>query len=400
MTHFELSGKHLVVGLTGGIACYKMAEFIRRAQDQGATIDVIMTQAATRFITPVTMQALTGRPVWTSAWDDRADNNMAHINLARQADAILVAPATADFMARTVMGLADDLLTTLCLARGQCPLLVAPAMNREMWEHAATQRNVAQLHADGVAILGPAQGDQACGETGSGRMLEPAELLEEIIGFFQPRVLAGKRVVVTAGPTSEPIDPVRVITNRSSGKMGYMVARAAREAGADVLLVSGPTALATPYGVGRVNVQTAAEMHQAVHAGIDGADVFVSVAAVSDWRVANPGTQKIKKTSDGNTPELIFETNPDILADIAALPNAPYCVGFAAETENLVEQASAKRARKGVPLMVGNLVHQAMELDDTQLILFDANGHHELNQQSKRQAARTLISAIAARLSS
>lgn len=400
MTDFELSGKHLVVGLTGGIACYKMAEFIRRAQDQGATIDVVMTQAATRFITPVTMQALTGRPVWTSAWDDRADNNMAHINLARQADAILVAPATADFMARTVMGLADDLLTTLCLARGQCPLLVAPAMNREMWEHAATQRNVAQLHADGVAILGPAQGDQACGETGSGRMLEPAELLEEIIGFFQPRVLAGKRVVVTAGPTSEPIDPVRVITNRSSGKMGYMVARAAREAGADVLLVSGPTALATPYGVGRVNVQTAAEMHQAVHAGIDGADVFVSVAAVSDWRVANPGTQKIKKTSDGNTPELIFETNPDILADIAALPNAPYCVGFAAETENLVEQASAKRARKGVPLMVGNLVHQAMELDDTQLILFDANGHHELNQQSKRQAARTLISAIAARLSS
>lgn len=400
MTDFELSGKHLVVGLTGGIACYKMAEFIRRAQDQGATIDVVMTQAATRFITPVTMQALTGRPVWTSAWDDRADNNMAHINLARQADAILVAPATADFMARTVMGLADDLLTTLCLARGQCPLLVAPAMNREMWEHAATQRNVAQLHADGVAILGPAQGDQACGETGSGRMLEPAELLEEIIGFFQPRVLAGKRVVVTAGPTSEPIDPVRVITNRSSGKMGYMVARAAREAGADVLLVSGPTALATPYGVGRVNVQTAAEMHQAVHAGIDGADVFVSVAAVSDWRVANPGTQKIKKTSDGNTPELIFETNPDILADIAALPNAPYCVGFAAETENLVEQASAKRARKGVPLMVGNLVHQAMELDDTQLILFDANGHHELNRQSKRQAARTLISAIAARLSS
>lgn len=394
----ELSEKHLVVGLTGGIACYKMAEFVRRAQDEGATIDVVMTDAATKFITPVTMQALSGRPVWSSAWDNRADNNMAHINLTRRADAVLVAPATANFMARLVAGLADDLLTTLCLARGSCPLLLAPAMNREMWEHAATQRNVHQLRADGVSLLGPAQGDQACGETGSGRMLEPDQLLAEVIRFFQPAILAGKRVVVTAGPTSEPIDPVRVLTNRSSGKMGYMVARAAHDAGAQVTLVSGPTALATPYGVNRIHVQTARQMHEAVLAVIDSADVFISVAAVADWRVAHPAKQKLKKTAHSSGMELTFEPNPDILADVAARDHPPYCVGFAAETENLHEHATAKRERKGVPLLVGNLVHQAMEQDDTQLVLFDANGHQDLPRQSKRQAARDLIAAIASRL--
>jgi len=400
MSMSELSGKRLVVGLTGGIACYKMAEFIRRAQDAGATIDVVMTEAATRFITPVTLQALSGRPVWTSAWDDRASNNMAHINLTRGADAILVAPATADFMARVATGLADDLLTTLCLARGNCPLLLAPAMNREMWEHPATQRNVRQLAGDGLMLLGPAQGDQACGETGSGRMLEPDELLAEVLAHFQPKVLAGKEVIVTAGPTSEPIDPVRVITNRSSGKMGYMVAQAAHEAGARVTLISGPTALASPHGVTRINVQTASQMHKAVLAILETADVFISVAAVSDWRVANPSDQKLKKTDGQGAPHLQFEPSPDILADVAARPNAPYCVGFAAETERLHENAATKRERKGVPLLVGNLVQEAMDRDDTQLVLFDADGDQPLPRQSKREAAQSLVAAIACRLPS
>lgn len=394
----ELAQKRIVLGLTGGIACYKIAEFVRRAQDLGAVIDVVMTEAATHFITPVTMQALSGRPVFLDAWDSRMPNNMAHINLTRGADAIFIAPASTDFIAKLAHGLADDLLSTLCVAKGNCPLLVAPAMNREMWLHPATQRNVAQIKADGVTILGPAEGDQACGEVGSGRMLEPNELLAELVAFFQPKVLAGKRVLITAGPTSEKIDPVRVITNRSSGKMGYAIAQAAREAGAQVTLISGATALPAPYGVLRLNVESALDMHAAVMAEAPGADIFISVAAVADWRVVNASDNKLKKTASGQAPELEFAQNPDILADVAKLPSGPWCVGFAAETENLLEYAEAKRKRKGVPLLVGNLAQQAMNAESTELVLFDETGHKALPAQPKINAARQLIKAIAQRM--
>ncbi|NYT63633.1 bifunctional phosphopantothenoylcysteine decarboxylase/phosphopantothenate--cysteine ligase CoaBC [Alcaligenaceae bacterium] len=394
----ELAQKRIVLGLTGGIACYKLAEFVRRAQEHGAVIDVVMTEAATHFITPVTMQALSGRPVFTDAWDARIPNNMAHINLTRGADAILIAPASTDFMAKLAHGLADDLLSTLCVAKGNCPLLVAPAMNREMWLHPATQRNVAQLVADGAQILGPAEGDQACGEVGSGRMLEPDELLSELIAFFQPKALAGKRVLITAGPTSEKIDPVRVITNRSSGKMGYAIAQAAREAGAQVVLVSGPTALPTPYGVLRLSVESALDMHTAALAEAPSADIFISVAAVADWRVVNASANKLKKTASGQAPQLEFAPNPDILADVAKMASGPWCVGFAAETENLLEYAEAKRKRKGVPLLVGNLAQQAMNADTTELVLFDDAGNKALPALPKIDAARELIRAIAQRI--
>ncbi|MBF6616035.1 MAG: bifunctional phosphopantothenoylcysteine decarboxylase/phosphopantothenate--cysteine ligase CoaBC [Candidimonas sp.] len=394
----DLANKRIVLGLTGGIACYKMAEFVRRAQELGAVIDVVMTEAATRFITPVTMQALSGRPVFLDTWDARVANNMAHINLTRGADAILIAPASTDFMAKLAHGLADDLLSTLCVARGNCPLLVAPAMNREMWLHPATQRNAAQLQADGALLLGPAEGDQACGEVGSGRMLEPNELLSELVGFFQPKGLKSRRVVITAGPTAEPIDPVRVLTNRSSGKMGYALAQAAHEAGAQVVLVSGPTALPCPYGVLRIPVESAAQMHAAVMEETSAADVFIAVAAVADWHVVNASSSKIKKTPEGMPPALQFATNPDILAEVARLPDGPYCVGFAAETENLLGHAEDKRQRKGVPLLVGNLAQRAMNADDTELILFDDQGHRALPAMPKLQAARKLILEISGRL--
>ncbi len=394
----ELAQKRIVLGLTGGIACYKIAEFVRRAQDQGAVLDIVMTEAATHFITPVTMQALSGRPVFLDTWDNRVPNNMAHINLTRGADAILIAPASTDFMAKLAHGLADDLLSTLCVAKGNCPLLVAPAMNREMWLHPATQRNAAQLQADGATVLGPAEGDQACGEVGGGRMLEAHELLAELIAFFQPKVLSGKRIIVTAGPTSEKIDPIRVITNRSSGKMGYAIAQAAREAGAQVLLISGATALSTPYGVTRIDVGSARDMHAAVMAEAANADVFISVAAVADWHVVNTSDSKLKKTSSAGAPKLEFAPNPDILAEVARMPVGPWCVGFAAETENLMEYAEAKRKRKGVPLLVGNLAQHAMNSDSTELILFDDAGHKRLPTLPKIDAARELISAIAARL--
>lgn len=394
----DLANKRIVLGLTGGIACYKAAEFVRRAQDLGATIDVVMTEAATHFITAVTMQALSGRPVYLDTWDARMANNMAHINLTRGADAIVIAPASTDFIAKLANGLADDLLSTLCVARGNCPLLVAPAMNREMWLHPATQRNAAWLQADGAVLLGPAEGDQACGEVGSGRMLEPNELLTELVDFFQPKSLSGKRVLITAGPTAEAIDPVRVITNRSSGKMGYALAQAAREAGAQVVLVSGPTALPQPYGVSRINVESAAQMHAVVMAEAAGSDVFISVAAVADWHVTNASNIKLKKRPDGKPPTLEFAANPDILADVARLPQGPYCVGFAAETENLLEHAEDKRKRKGVPLLVGNLAQRAMNADDTELVLFDDGGHQALPTLPKQQAARQLIREISDRL--
>ncbi|MCX5590855.1 bifunctional phosphopantothenoylcysteine decarboxylase/phosphopantothenate--cysteine ligase CoaBC [Alcaligenes endophyticus] len=393
-----LANKRLVFGITGGIAAYKTAELVRRTLEQGARIDVAMTEAACRFITPVTFQALSGRPVYTDLWDPRVPNNMAHIQLSRDADAILIAPASTDFIAKLAQGRADDLLSTLCIAKGDCPLLIAPAMNREMWLNPACQRNIQQLRDDGIFILGPGAGDQACGETGDGRMLEPHELLAELIAFFQPKLLAGKRVLMTAGPTSEPIDPIRVITNRSSGKMGYAIALAAQQAGARVHLISGPTALPAPYGVTRTSVESARQMHQAVMQAASDNDIFISVAAVADWYVSNASTQKLKKQADGAAPALEFALNPDILAEVAALPNGPYCVGFAAETDQLVEHAQAKRLRKKVPLLFGNLAQHAMNADDTALVLFDDEGHEQWPAQSKTQAASQLIKAIASRL--
>ena len=395
----DLAGKHIVLGLSGGVACYKAAELTRALVKAGASVQVVMTEAASHFITPVTMQALSGHPVYTHQWDARIDNNMAHIDLTREADAIVIAPCSADFIFKLAHGACDDLLSTLCVARpAHLPLLVAPAMNVEMWQNPATQRNVAQLRADGIALLGPDAGAQACGETGMGRMLEPAQLLEEIVAAFQPKALAGKSVLVTAGPTFEPIDPVRGITNLSSGKMGYAIARAAREAGAEVTLVSGPTALETPFGVQRINVQTAQQMHDVVMARAAAQDVFVAVAAVADWRVRNVAAQKIKKTAESRTPALEFDENIDILAAVAALDKKPYCVGFAAESENLVAHGEAKRRKKNIPLLVGNIGHQTFGQDTNELVLFDDHGHTPLPHADKQTLARQLIGEIAARL--
>ena len=395
----DLAGKKIVLGLTGGVACYKAAELTRALTKAGATVQVVMTDAATHFITPVTMQALSGNPVVTDQWDARVSNNMPHIDLTRDADAIVIAPCSADFIFKLAHGACDDLLSTLCVARPETlRLLVAPAMNVEMWQNPATKRNVAQLRADGIAVLGPDAGEQACGETGMGRMLEPEQLLEEIIASFQPNLLVGKSVMITAGPTFEPIDPVRGITNLSSGKMGYAIARAAREAGADVTLISGPTALATPYGVHRINVQTAEQMHDVVMSRVTSQDVFIAVAAVADWRVKNVSAQKLKKAADGKAPELEFEQNTDILAAVAALEKHPYCVGFAAESENLQEYGEAKRKKKNIPLLVGNIGHQTFGQDQNELVLFDEQGHKLLPLADKQKLARQLISEIASRL--
>ncbi|MDR3480707.1 MAG: bifunctional phosphopantothenoylcysteine decarboxylase/phosphopantothenate--cysteine ligase CoaBC [Burkholderiaceae bacterium] len=395
----ELAGKRIVLGLTGGIACYKAAELARGLSKSGASVQVVMTQAAQQFITPVTMQALTGKPVFTDQWDARIDNNMPHIDLTRDIDALLIAPCSADFIAKLAHGQCDDLLSTLCLARPEAlPMMVAPAMNVEMWQNPATQRNVRQLKEDRIGILGPEAGEQACGETGMGRMLEPVRIQEEIVAAFQPKIMAGKRVLITAGPTFEPIDPVRGITNLSSGKMGYAIARAAREAGADVLLVSGPTALPTPHGVQRINVQTAEQMYDVVMSHVSGQDVFIAVAAVADWRVANVSEQKWKKDEHGNAPQLQFELNQDILADVAALPNKPYCVGFAAESEQLLRNGEAKRKRKGVPLLVGNIGHRTFGKDQNELMLFDDNGHTHLPLADKQKLARQLIAEISRRM--
>ncbi len=395
----DLAGKKIVLGLTGGVACYKAAELTRALGKAGAQVQVVMTDAATHFITPVTMQALSGQPVVTDQWDARVANNMPHIDLTRDADAIVIAPCSADFIFKLAHGACDDLLSTLCVARPDTlRLMVAPAMNVEMWQNPATRRNVAQLKADRIAVLGPDAGEQACGETGMGRMLEPEQLLEEIIASFQPNLLVGKSVLITAGPTFEPIDPVRGITNLSSGKMGYAIARAAREAGADVTLVSGPTALATPYGVHRINVQTAQQMHDVVMSRIAAQHVFIAVAAVADWRVANVSAQKLKKNAAGDAPSLAFEQNADILAAVAALQNPPYCVGFAAESENLLEYGEAKRKKKNIPLLVGNIGHQTFGQDQNELVLFDDQGHTALPLADKQQLARQLVHEIARRL--
>ena len=398
-----LQGKHIVVGLSGGVACYKTAEFVRELVKAGATVQVVMTEAATQFITPVTMQALSGRAVATSQWDASQPNNMAHINLSREAQAIVVAPASADFIAKLAQGRADELLSLLCLARPtlSCPLLVAPAMNREMWAHPATQRNVAQIRADGATVLGPGAGDQACGEVGDGRMLEAVELRDELIAFFQPKLLAGRSVLVTAGPTFEAIDPVRGITNHSSGKMGFAIARAAAEAGAQVTLVAGPVHLPTPRGVRRINVQSAQQMLDAVLPLAPQHQVFVATAAVADWRPANINTQKIKKDGTGQPPALALTENPDILATVARLPPAqrPWCVGFAAESHDVVRHARDKLVRKGVPLIVGNIGPATFGRDDNTLVLVDAQGEQELPSGDKLDLARLLVAQIAQRIS-
>jgi phosphopantothenoylcysteine decarboxylase/phosphopantothenate--cysteine ligase len=391
-----LTGKRILLGISGGIAAYKTAELVRLLTRAGADVRVAMTEAGTRFITPVTLQALSGQPVWTDLWDARVPDNMGHIELSRDRDLIVVAPASADFIAKVAHGLADDLLSTLCVAR-RCALLLAPAMNVEMWENAATQRNVETLRQDGVLLAGPAAGDQACGEVGMGRMLEPAQLLSEVENFFRPKVLAGKRVLVTAGPTEEPVDPVRVLTNTSSGKMGYAVARAAQEAGAEVTLVSGPVALAAPAGVRRIDVRTAEEMFTAVKKAVKGCDVFLSVAAVADYRVKNRAAQKMKKGNGGLTLEL--EENPDILAWVAAQPDAPFCVGFAAESEKLREYAAEKRRKKRAPLMAANLAQEALGADDNSITLYDEAGEHALGRGPKLELARKLIEHVAGLLS-
>jgi phosphopantothenoylcysteine decarboxylase / phosphopantothenate---cysteine ligase len=400
----DLAGKHLVLGLSGGIACYKSAELCRLLIKAGATVQVVMSAAAEQFMTPVTMQALSQRTVFGSQWDARAPNNMAHINVTRQADACLIAPASADFIAKLAHGQADDLLSLMCLARPleSVPLLIAPAMNREMWQHPATQRNAAQVALDGAHVLDVGSGEQACGETGDGRMLEPAEILDEVIAFFQPKVLQGQHVLVTAGPTFEAIDPVRGITNLSSGKMGFAIARAAREAGAEVTLVAGPVSQPTPRGVTRVNVKSALSMLEAVMDKSENATIFIATAAVADWRTESTLARKIKKDGTGQPPVLHFVENPDILAAVAqskrGVSRALYCVGFAAESHDLLANAQAKRLRKGVPLLVGNIGPDTFGQDDNALLLVDEFGARELSRDSKLSLARKLIADIAQRL--
>ena len=389
----ELQDKSIVLGVTGGIAAYKAAELCRLLVKAGAHVQVAMTEAATHFVTPTTFQALSGRAVFVDQWDPRMPNGMAHIDLSRRADCIVVAPASADFVARVALGLADDLLTTLVLAR-DCPLLAAPAMNRQMWENPATRRNVATLLGDGVRILGPASGEQACGEVGAGRMLEPDEIFEEMLAFFVPKVLAGCRVLLTAGPTFEAIDAVRGITNLSSGRMGYAVARAARRAGATVTLVAGPVELPAPVGVERIAVRSALDMHREVMARAADCDVFIGVAAVADYRPAATAGHKLKKDAGGVPPVTLVE-NPDILAAVAALPRPPFCVGFAAESGNLEEYAQVKRTKNKVPLIAANLIQDGFGGDDNRLVLVDDAGVHPLTPGAKDVLARQLIEHMA-----
>lgn len=396
----DLAGKKILLGITGGIAAYKCAELVRLLKKSGAEVVVGMTDAATRFVTPLTFQALSGHPVAVDAWNPDQGHGMHHIDLTRTADLMVVAPASADFMAKIAQGRADDLLSTLVLAR-DCPLAVAPAMNRQMWSNPATQRNVAQLRADSIAIWGPAAGEQACGETGEGRMLEACELLEQIIAALTPKALAGQRIVMTVGPTFEPLDPVRGITNRSSGQMGYAMARAFAQAGAEVTMISGPVNMTAPMGVRRIEVLTAADMRQAVMREIGDATVFIGVAAVADYRPENVAEHKLKKTESeaaqrGWTIELT--ANPDILAEVAALPAAPYCVGFAAESQNLDEYAEAKRRRKNLPLLIGNLVADGLGTTDNQVTLYDDAGRHPLPILHKADLAKRLVEELAKRL--
>ena len=394
-THAAPTLARVVLGVTGGIAAYKAAELTRLLFKAGIAVDVVMTDAATKFVTPTTFQALSGRPVLTDLWESGAANAMGHIAVSRGADAILVAPASADFLARLAQGRADDLLSTLCLAR-ECSLLVAPAMNRQMWANLATQRNMTQLAHDGVAILGPDTGELACNEHGEGRMLEPEALFAALVASRQPKVLAGKRVLLTAGPTFEAIDPVRGITNSSSGKMGFAMAQAAAEAGAQVTLVAGPTSLATPAGVARINVTSAAQMAEAVFGRIDRTDIFIAVAAVADFAPDAPSERKFKKSPAMLT--LTLKPTVDILATVAARANPPYCVGFAAESHDVLGQAEDKRRRKKLPLLIANRVQDALGSDDNEVALLDGEGAHPLPRMYKLALARQLIAEIAKRI--
>jgi phosphopantothenoylcysteine decarboxylase/phosphopantothenate--cysteine ligase len=386
------AARRILLGLTGGVAAYKAAELTRLLVKGGHDVQVAMSGAAARFITPVTMQALSGKPVATDLWDPSVPNAMGHIELSRDRELIVVAPCSADFLAKLATGLADDLLSTLCLAR-ECPLLVAPAMNRQMWDHPATRRNVARLREDGVRMVGPASGDQACGETGMGRMAEPDEILAAILAVFAPRLLDGLEVLVTAGPTFEPIDAVRGITNRSSGRMGYAVAQAALEAGAKVTIVSGPTALQPPAGARVVPVTTAAQMLDAVEAEVARTQIFVAVAAVADYRVAQPSERKIKKGNQAMTLELV--PTVDILARVASRPAPPFCVGFAAESHDLDAFAEDKRKRKKLPLLAGNVAQAAIGAQESEIVLYDDAGRHPLPRAPKLEQARALMAHIA-----
>ena len=401
----SLLNKKIVLGISGGIAAYKTPELARLLMQEGASVQVVMTEAAQQFVTPVTMQALTGNPVFTSQWDNNISNNMAHIELSRAADAIVIAPGSADLMAKLSLGLADDLLSTLCLAR-DCPLLIAPAMNKQMWEHPATQRSAERLSKDGVTLLGPASGFQACGEVGMGRMLEPAEIAEQVIAFFQKKTLLGKKVLITAGPTFEAIDPVRGITNHSSGKMGFAIARAALEAGAEVHLVAGPCDLPTPLAatgrITRINVVSAKEMHTAALAASD-CDIFFAVAAVADWGIAKPAKEKIKRNGK-EAPNIEFVANPDILLDVAKTVKTkagkpyPYCIGFAAESTDLEKHADEKRKRKSIPMIVGNIGPDTFGSDLNQLLIIDASGSKKIAKADKLQLARQLIQLVAKKI--
>ncbi len=391
--------KHIVLGISGGIAAYKSAELVRLLRKQGMRVSVVMTDGAKEFITPLTLATLSGEPVYDSLWDNRSgtDSNIAHINLTREADAMLIAPCTANVMAKIASGISDDLLTNLVLARdpAKCPLAIAPAMNVQMWGNPATQRNLAQIRADGIHVFGPANGEQACGEIGDGRMIEPNEILSLLPRLFTEQSLAGKRVLITAGPTFEAIDPVRGITNHSSGKMGYALAQAAANAGAQVTLISGKTALPAPFGVTRIDVQSADDMLAACQAHVHGQDIFIAVAAVADWKVAQIATQKIKKASADDVPSLNFVQTPDILATIAALPNAPFCVGFAAESENVIEYAQAKRAKKNIPLIIANEGPSTFGSEYNQASLISEDGVQPLQKMRKDELALVLIQAIA-----
>jgi phosphopantothenoylcysteine decarboxylase/phosphopantothenate--cysteine ligase len=384
----KVLNRRLLLGVTGGIAAYKVAELARLLIRNNVDVQVAMTEAATKFVGPATFQALTGKPVVTTLWDASFPNHMAHIELSRGVDAIVVAPASADFLAKVAHGIADDLLSTVCLARS-CPLLLAPAMNVEMWDNAATQRNVATLRGDGVAILGPAAGDQACGEVGMGRMLEPEELLQAVLSFFAPKRLAGRKVIVTAGPTFEAIDTVRGITNLSSGKMGYAVAEAAAAMGADVTLISGPTALRAPANAHFVYVTTAAEMFNAVKAHVAGSDYFFGVAAVADYTPVKTETRKLKKSAEPM--EVKLKPTEDILAYVASLPGGPFCVGFAAESEDLAEYAQAKRVRKKIPMIVANLVQHTIGKEENEVTIYDDAGAHTLARAPKSRIAHGIL---------
>jgi phosphopantothenoylcysteine decarboxylase / phosphopantothenate---cysteine ligase len=390
-----LKNKKIILGITGGVAAFKACELLRELQREGAQVHVVMTEAATHFVGTATFQALSGNLVWTDQWDTRASNSMSHINLTRDADLVVIAPASADFISKLANGAADDLLSTLCLAR-TCDLLVAPAMNQQMWENPATQRNMRILAQDNIGILGPVSGEQACGENGFGRMLEASQLCELVIAHLQPKVLQGKHVLITAGPTFEALDPVRGITNHSSGKMGFALARACAEAGATVQLIAGPVALPTPINVSRINVLSALQMHQAVLERVATANIFIAVAAVADWRPLNVVDQKIKKSKQA--PVIAMTENPDILAEVARLKDGPWCVGFAAETENLEENAQAKRIRKGIPLLVANLGQETFGKDHNRLMLLDDSGTQIYERADKLTLSRQLVAGIAQRM--